>query len=355
MRAVLSILVFIIVISVSIIPYIVYTAVPAVSYVEPQQSIHASSIKATGTIQMNDIRDVYLTQPVMVDEVLVSLGDSVEKGELLARLSTTPVPLAALALSQQPALTGLDITSAELSQYAALLSQYGIDSQVLIDAMQEQNTASAATASSTQIVPEKEIRAPTAGIITGLNLKANGLAGLGQPAVTIGNNKSFVAVASVRESDISLVKLGAAAEITGNGMGGKVYKGYVSRIYPTATKVLSGTASSTVVQVEIVIDQPDARLKHGFTAKVEIETSDPREIVTVPYEAVRQDRNNTEYVYVYRDTQIKRQDITTGIELSTGVEAVEGLIPGDIVITEPDRISGDGALVRLRGEGKANA
>ena len=56
------------------------------------------------------------------------------------------------------------------------------------------------------------------------------------------------------------------------------------------------------------------------------------------YKAVRQDKDGTEYVYVFRDGVAVRKDIVTGLELSDGIEVLSGLLPEDKVLMSQEEI-----------------
>ena len=109
------------------------------------------------------------------------------------------------------------------------------------------------------------------------------------------------------------------------------------------------------MDVEISLENPDDRLKHGFSAKVEITGGKDYELITVPYEAIRQDENNDEYVYVYAGGKLKKQVVATGKELTNEVEILDGLAPDDIVVFNPGGFVKEGAMIHIKGRANANA
>lgn len=149
----------------------------------------------------------------------------------------------------------------------------------------------------------------------------------------------------VSEKDISSVKLGQSAEITGEAFSDCVYTGEVTKISDAASKIQVGNSLKTMVEVEILIINPDERLKPGFTAKVKINTSEPKEMTIIPYDAVNQD-NTGEYVYVLEDGTAVKKYIITGTELSSGVEVLSGINDNDTIITVDKEVK-EGNTVRL--------
>lgn len=159
------------------------------------------------------------------------------------------------------------------------------------------------------------------------------------------SNGTIEVVAYVSEKDISLVKKGQTAEITGDAFPGCIYNGTVSFICEYAENIKSGGKSGVAVKIKIGIDNPDEKLKAGYTAKAKLYTSDAKTIAIVPYEAVNQD-DIGEFVYVFENNSAKKRYITTGKELSNGIEISSGLIPGDKIITVDSRYS-DGRTILM--------
>jgi HlyD family secretion protein len=139
-------------------------------------------------------------------------------------------------------------------------------------------------------------------------------------------------VAYVGEEDISYVKVGQKAEITGNGFPDVTYAGTVAEIAEQAEIQRVGSAQAIAVEVKIEVNSPDEKLKTGFSANVRILTSESRLKTIVPYEAVNQD-DGGEYLYILKNGTAEKRYILTGTELSDGIEIIEGIADGETVIT----------------------
>ena len=120
----------------------------------------------------------------------------------------------------------------------------------------------------------------------------------------------------------------------------------MSFISDYATTVQKGSYSQTVVEVKIAINNPDDNLKAGYTANAKIMLSEPITMTVVPYEAVNQD-DKGEYVYILEENKAVRRYVTTGYELSDGIEVTSGLSSGDYVITVDENYS-DGKVVLVK-------
>lgn len=160
------------------------------------------------------------------------------------------------------------------------------------------------------------------------------------------NEEIFIVNAAVREDDISKVKIGQQVIISGKGFGDREYNGTVDVISDTARRLQQGATGNTVVDVVVTIEDKDEMMRKGNTADVKIIISEQRQISVVAYKAVRQDKDGTEYVYVFRDGVAVRKDIVTGLELSDGIEVLSGLLPEDKVLMSQEEIE-NGNYVRV--------
>ena len=149
----------------------------------------------------------------------------------------------------------------------------------------------------------------------------------------------------VPEQDISKVTLGQNAEITGEAFPGIMYSGTVDKIADTAAKVQYGNVQKTAVEVTVGIEKPDEILKHGYTASVKLNTSEPSVMTLVPYEAVDQD-DNGEFIYILTDGKAYKRYVETGEELSRGIELKTVIEEGERIIAV-DELMENGSAVKL--------
>ena len=339
-------------------PMLTLRAVPAVSCVRPSETLYEKQINVGGTIEARQTKEIYLETPVIASAVNVSVGDRVEKGQVLAVIDREltkgvlerSVPAASL-------LEGLQVTPQDASDLLGLYS--ALQSSGLAggspDALEELAKSVGLAAERAPVedylyIPD-EVVAPMDGVVTGVDIKSDVLTRTASPLVTISDTASYVAMVQVGESYISDVRVGDGVVLKGTGFSDRAYQGHVSKVYPAARRV-SGTAQEAVVDVEIAIDDPDEGLKEGFTVRAEITTGARRNMLTVPYEAVRQDERNVEYVYLAQGSRAVRRNIVTGVELLEGVEVKEGLAAGDLVIADAAKVAGEDALVHLQRSGE---
>lgn len=340
-------------------PALTLRSITAVSCGQPTRTLYERHINVSGTIESQNIKEIYLETPVIASSVSVAVGDRVKKGQVLAEIDSSltksvleqSVPSAALA-------AGIQIGTQDISElaglYSALSSGLGVGSENPLEALAQvyggMGSVEKPEMNSYLYIPET-VSAPMDGVITELSLKSDVLSRTARPLITISDDSSFAAMVTVGESYISDIKVGDRAIITGTGFASREYSGHISKIHPVARKAAGGTSQETVVDVEIEIDNPDEWLKAGFTARAELITETSRSMITVPYEAVRQDESNVEYVYIAAGSTAVRRDIETGVELMEGVEVVKGLAGDELIIKNAANIKTDGEYISLHGGG----
>lgn len=155
--------------------------------------------------------------------------------------------------------------------------------------------------------------------------------------------------AKVSEADIVKIKAGQQADFTLDGYMGETFKGTVRQVRTNYvdTSSSSGTSSGTTYTVIVDVDNQDLRLKPGMTATLTIRTTDKKDVLLVPNEALRFSPSfNTQK---YENTGIwklekgkkepQRVDVTIGIIATKNTEITGGDIKeGDEILIDENNI-----------------
>lgn len=147
---------------------------------------------------------------------------------------------------------------------------------------------------------ESIITAPASGTITAV-LAVEGTSGQGLLFVIEDTSKLKVDT-KVKEYDIAGVSEGQAVKIKSDGTGDEEYAGKVSKIAPTAIKNdYGGTIETTDVEfaTEVAVTGT-SKLKIGMNARLDIITDEKSDVFAVPFDAVVQNANGEDVVYVAR-------------------------------------------------------
>ena len=333
MKLAMSAITIFFVLSVAFIPTMILSSVTKVNIETVTSQTYKSSVYCNGEIIEKKVKEIYVEAPVIASQVNVEIGDYVRKGDCLASIDTK---LTQMALSQGVTAKPLgdELTNVNVGELA---EKYGLSAADIQTAMGQYKT-SPVKQSDMAFIPQN-IFSPMSGIITAINLQTDVLTKTTKPVLVVSDNSAFAARVSVNEADIARLKIGNEAKLSGIGFNNKEYKGKITKIYPTARKIIVGTAGQTVVDVEIDLNEADTSLKPGFSASAVITTDEGGEMLTAPYTAVQQDAvTNGEFVYVYSKNKLQKRYIKTGNELVSSVEITEGLQAGDCIVTNPNDI-----------------
>lgn len=328
-----------------------------------------TAVDCSGTLEAEVRQQVVLGCQVKISKNYFKIGDHVKKGQKLLAIDrdvtlqsldsavsqteqTTSSTPAVTQSEQEDASNALKqaIASGIIGQstYNELIGQLGATAESSAPAA-AQPTQSDTSADAEKLLDQmqSELCAPISGTVTDIADGTGGLIPAGTVLAEISDFGTMQVKAQVNEDVVKDIKVGQLAEITGSGFSG-TYEGTVKQIYPEAESETtpSGT-NSDVVTVVIGIDNPTSELMPGLSADVSIKISEQRGVVTVPYEAVNEDDDGTEYVYVFSNGRAVRRNILTGNEDDSGIEVLKGLKRGDIVIDDGSDTALDGENVRI--------
>jgi membrane fusion protein (multidrug efflux system) len=150
--------------------------------------------------------------------------------------------------------------------------------------------------------------------------------------------------AEVPAPDIAALSLGQAVEFSVEGFEGRVFRGAVARMNPSADE------RSRALKVYVVLPNPDQALKGGMFAKGTLRLSAGREAVVVPQAALREE-NGEAVAWVLEGDTVARRALKLGArDIGRGVvEVIEGLKPGERALRASITNVAPGARVRLVG------
>jgi len=180
------------------------------------------------------------------------------------------------------------------------------------------------------------LNAPTDGIITVKNFNVNEMATQQKPAFVISSPNTLQIDLMVTQTDLPKFTAGQEVDIT---MDNKSVKGIV-RYVPSVVN-----ATTSLYEVEILVDNSKANFKAGISADVEINIEKKDQVITVPKKAIFEE-NGKKYVYIANsDNKAVKTEITTGIITSTTLEIKSGLSKDDKVVIGGLNLITDGTYI----------
>jgi RND family efflux transporter MFP subunit len=188
------------------------------------------------------------------------------------------------------------------------------------------------------------IRAPYAGIVQTIAtqssdslrpLQPGDNVAAGEALLTIAADAGFIVRARVDEQDISQVRLGESARISGEDLGDKTLTGHVAAIGEVAQKSDDPANTSRQVITTIKLDRSLPYLRDGMNVDVDIVTADRPHVIAVPSEAIRHDEGKP-YVLVVRqsDGRAIKTPVALGTANDTATIVTRGIRPGETVVVD---------------------
>ena len=165
------------------------------------------------------------------------------------------------------------------------------------------------------------------GIVTESFIENGIVAAKGSPLFTVESINDVKVDVGISKYDIGKIAIGQKADIS---IAGNKYTGTVSEIKRLAQANKSDKAKVTVC---VKFDNPDEKVYIGLEADVVIHTNDIQGILTIPSEAYYSD-DDGDYCYLIKDGVVAKQYITIGSEDDVNIEVTQGLVNGDVVITD---------------------
>ena len=185
--------------------------------------------------------------------------------------------------------------------------------------------ATAAEAQTRSALGYTRIRAPFDGVIAEKRADPGAVAAPGVPLLTIEDTRRFRMEVAVDEHDITLIHLGAPADVVVDALG--EFPGKIVQIVPAADPA----SRSFLVKVELAAD---ARLRSGLSGHARFSRGE-RQAITVPRDAVL-DRGQLQAVYVVGSDKLANlRYVTLGKPAGNRVEVLAGLQEGEWLVAQP--------------------
>ena len=311
---------------------------PPLVKAEPASTIRfVERIEAVGTARANE--QVTIAAPVT--ERIVRLG--FDDGSFVRQGQT----IAVLAQGQETAqLTEAQARAREASQQLARIQQLksrGFATQSSLDAqVAAAGQARAQAAGARAQIGDRVITAPFSGWVSLRNISAGAVVNAGTEIATVSDISSIKLDFSVPETMLSVLRPGLTIDAVSAAYPEQPFRGQIATIDPVIDP------NTRAVTVRARLPNPDGKLKPGMLLTVRIETA-PRMSLSVPELAVVGE-GDSRFVYVVGpDGTAKRRQVRTGLRQEGRIEVLEGLQPGQKVVTEGVVKVSEGMKVRLAG------
>lgn len=337
------ILILTILITPAIPKYIMSTGVQAV-YVKPKMQSIENKIYCHGKVTAENQKEIYTDTPVYPVKINCTLGQKVKKGDVLAEIDSEKT--INILASSSP----IEKSFGRIQEIIDILpdkeiiykvgNAYGINRKQIDDIL---NIIKYQKSEKEVLYVPDKIAAPFDGTITAVNITENVLSTQNKPAFIISSCDNIRIIADVPQKYAKEVYCGMKADIISDET--EVLEGEVEFIYPTAD---NENYSDTVVKT-IIKPVETGKLKSGYNVKVNFKYKADEKYLTVPVEAIRQDEQNMQYVYVLKDNKVEKRNIETGCETPKYSQIKEGIAEDEIILITEEVIKPHSKII-IKGE-----
>ncbi|MDY7093483.1 MAG: efflux RND transporter periplasmic adaptor subunit [Acidobacteriota bacterium] len=289
-----------------------------------------------------------------VTQVAVQVGEAVQQGQVLARLDATDYELqvqeAEAALAQGRAT--LRRAQSDYERVRALYENNNAAESELDAARAGAESARAQVEAARQRLEQARqrvgytvLRAPTDGAIAAVRVEVNENVGAGQELFLLISGSQPEVEVAVPEGMIAQVQPGLEVTVNIDALPETTFQARVQEVG------VASVGSATTFQVTAALENPSEQIRSGMAAEVTfvLPARDSSQHIVVPPLAVGEDRQGR-FVFVLEPGSdgvgvVHRRSVRTG-RLEGGVEILEGLSPGELVVTAGVRRLADGMQVR---------
>jgi membrane fusion protein (multidrug efflux system) len=194
-------------------------------------------------------------------------------------------------------------------------------------------------------IAKTTIRTPIAGFLTGLADITDGtLVEARTTIATVMDYSRVLVELKIPNAYISSVSPGQIVRMENYALPNRLFRGTIKVVDPAIDP------TTRTFRVVGAVKNPDLMLRPGMFVKAEIVTESHENVVVIPRRFVLT-RQNRKVVFVEEEGRAQMRNVEFGLEGSEQVEILEGLEPGERLITSNYETLRPRTRVRVTGEG----
>ncbi|MGM0553946.1 MAG: efflux RND transporter periplasmic adaptor subunit [Pseudomonadota bacterium] len=289
-------------------------------------------VESMGTIEARESVTVTATVTERVRELLFDDGDRVEVGQVLARLDADEE-----RAELREARVQVEDERRELERIRDRVAQGVVTRQQVDQQRSRLNEAEARLAAVQARVDQRVIRAPFAGQLGLRRVSPGALVSPGTPIVELDDISLVNADFAVPERHAVAIRLGMTVR------GRSAHGPFEGEVVALGNRIDAATRTLTV---RARVDNPERVLRPGMLVNVRLPL-DPMERPAVPEGAIQQTADQYFVFRLREDQTVERIRIRIGRRSPGFAEVLDGLEPGDSVVSEGTLRVRDGMPVRV--------
>lgn len=259
-------------------------------------------------------------QPVTKGALLFELDDSIYRAEL------------------EQARAGLALSQRNHERAKELFGRSLISTRERDEAAAKLDVDRAAVALAEARLAKARIRAPFDGVVGLRSVSPGDYITAGQPLAPLEQMSVLKADFRLSEAALPAIRVGQLLNLEVDAWPGQTFPG---RVYAIDPRLAEDTRS---IGVRARVPNDHGRLRPGLFARVRLVTAERADAVLVPEQSIIPQGDKL-FVYVIEDGKAAMRPVQLGLRQAGRVEVVDGVQPGETVITAGAQKIGPGAPV----------
>ena len=323
------------------------------------------SLSFNGDIHAEYDVKVFSKIPDRIETFFVDVGDVVTKGQPIAKIAATAIEQATrqaeaglVAAKAQDANMRVEYERSKRLFNEKALSQQQFDAiETQYEATSAQvEQAEAAYAAAKSQLSDATITSPISGIIGMRNYEAGDMAAPSLPVVSVVQMDRVKTLFNATEGDLGKLEVGQKATLTVRSYPDIEFEGKVVKISPILDPV------TRMAEIEVLVPNPDKKLKPGMYANVVITTGILTDVIVVPSYAVIESTSMVKensrdkviknyFVYVVNDSsQAEQRKLSVDYVNHKNIAVSSGVSVGEKLVVSGQNNLRDGVGVLLADE-----
>jgi membrane fusion protein (multidrug efflux system) len=303
-----------------------------------------ATLNAIGTLAAVQGVTISTDLPGTIDRILFESGEFVRQGEVLAQLDTRQERAQLAAIETQR-----DLARLNYGRMKDLLDQQVISRAEYDRAVTDQKHTDAQVAEIQTVIERKTIRAPFSGVLGIRQANRGQYLAAGDPIVLLQSLNPIYVNFGVPQHEAAHLRAGRTVRLTVNELPGIEAVGRITAIDAIVDE------STRNVQVQATVPNPDGRLRPGMFVQTAVARGEGRNVIALPAPAISYAPYG-DSVFVVTELKnpngqpyrgVRQQFVKLGGSRGDQVAVVEGINPGDEVVTSGVFKLRNGAAVQI--------
>ncbi|EZP72881.1 Secretion protein HylD [Sphingomonas paucimobilis] len=295
------------------------------------------TLEAVGTALANE--QVVLSAPVTerITSINFADGAQVSRGQVIATLAVGQERAELAAAEAQALQANQQLERIQALKKRGFATVASLDQQVAAA-----NSARANAQLARASIGDRIIRAPFSGWVSLRTVSPGAIVTAGTAIATVSDISRIKLDFTVPETRLSMIREGQPIKAVSSAYPDRPFSGTIATIDPVIDP------ATRAVRVRAILPNPDRMLKPGMLLTVSV-AARQRQSLAVPELAVVGE-GDERYLFIVAEGKARRVKVATGMRQNGLVEILDGVKPGQKVVTDGVVKLSDGAPVRLAGE-----